>query len=446
MPFRLRDGLPRILKPLALRADLKDLELACDVHPNVPEEIVVDSIRLGQILVNLIGNAIKFTSQGEVVLALSVDGREKGRAQLRFTVRDTGIGIPLERQKAVFEAFSQADTSTTRKFGGTGLGLTICTRLVEMMGGRIWLESQPGQGSSFHFTIAVPVIEGESAHPLSVPNESSGLPVLIVDDNATSRRILADMVLKLGMQPVLSESCADALQHLHKQPFGLVLIDCHMPNVPGFSLVKQMRASASWAAIPLLMLTSPGKQQDAALCRELNLLSISKPVSYSQLADAIKSALGERGPAAHAEVSSSAHDSAEHERPLQILLAEDNLVNQKVASRMLQRHGHVVAIAGNGREALAAWEQRQGVFDLILMDVQMPEMDGLEASAAIRKNERALGRGAHIPIIALTARAMSGDRDACLAVGMDGFVSKPIRMDDLIREIGRVHDSLAVPQ
>ena len=440
-PFRLRDGLPRIIKPLAPRADLKGLELACDIRPGVPDEVAVDSVRLGQILVNLTSNAIKFTSQGEVELIVSLDACENGRATLHFTVRDTGVGIPVERHHAIFDAFAQVDTSTTRKYGGTGLGLTICTRLVELMGGRIWVESQLGQGSQFHFTINVPVIEEAKANPPVTYVESVSLPVLIVDDNATSRRILAAMLSQDGMKPVLVSGCVDALKLLETQSFGLVLIDCHMPEVDGVSLVKQMRMSASLAAIPMVMLTSPGKQRDAVRCRELNLISVSKPVSHSQLADATQRALTHRRPSALLQSSGIQHVRRGNEPSLRILLAEDNAVNQKVASRMLQNQGHAVIVAANGREALAAWERQ--TFDLILMDVQMPEMDGFEAAAAIRQKERALSRGARIPIIALTAHVMSADHEACIAVGMDGFVTKPIRIDDLIEEISRVHNRLA---
>ncbi len=437
-PFQLGDGLPRIMKPLAMRADLKDLELACDVHPDVPDEVLVDSIRLGQILVNLIGNAIKFTSKGEVELAVSVDAFEEGCATLHFAVRDTGIGIPPERHLAIFEAFSQADTSTTRRFGGTGLGLTICARLVRLMGGRIWVESQLGQGSYFHFTIKASVVGSAASR---IVREPLGIPVLIVDDNATSRRILAGLAVREGMTPILSASAADALILLENQRFALALIDSHMADADGFRLQEQLRASK--ADLPVLMLTTPGRPQDAARCRGLNLASLTKPVSHSQFNAAIQEVLRDRRTLQNLGPASDRYAPVvtESDTPLRILLAEDNLVNQKVASRMLQKHGHTVTVAGNGRDALNAWEQQ--TFDLILMDVQMPEMDGLEAALAIRQQERASAAAVHIPIIALTAHAMTGDRDACLAVGMDGFVTKPIRIDDLIREISRVHDSLA---
>ena len=443
-PYRPHHNLPKILKPLALRADLKGLELGCDIRAGVPDEIAVDSGRLGQILVNLIGNAIKFTSHGEVELIVAVDAVSETGATLRFTVRDTGIGIPLERQTAVFEAFSQADAATTRKFGGTGLGLTICARLVALMGGRLWVESQPGCGSCFHFTIEVPVIDGGGASASALPREPSRLPVLIVDDNAMASRILAGMVLKEGMQPTISPGCDDALTQLRNQSFRLAIVDCHMPEADGFSLVAQMRLNPLWAAMPILMLQSPARPRDAARSRELNLPAVTKPVSQSQLTSAIEWTLQDRYPSGHFPTHTDHQSSPFTGTPLVILLAEDNPVNQTVASHMLRKHGHAVTIAGTGREALAAWKQQP--FDVILMDVQMPEMDGLEAAASIRQQERANGLGRHVPIIALTAHAMSNrkTRDAtCLANGMDRFTStKPVRIEDLIREITRVRNAL----
>ena len=313
------------------------------------------------------------------------------------------------------------------------------------MGGRIWVESQPGQGSHFHFTIEAPVIEGETAleqpaKSLVALNAAQAMSVLIVDDNATTRRILAAMVLNDGMTPTLCATAAEAIGKLQIQPgFGLILIDCNMPEPDGFALVSQIKADRALAGIPVVMLTSPGRPQDSVRCRELQLLNVSKPISQSQLKITIETALGRYSESEQPPLRSShsPHDLKNHSQ-LRILLAEDNVVNQKVASRMLEKYGHSVTIASNGREALIAWERES--FDLILMDVQMPEMDGLEASAAIRQKERVAGAADRTPIIALTAHAMAGDRDACLAVGMDGFVTKPIRMDDLILEISRVRD------
>jgi signal transduction histidine kinase/CheY-like chemotaxis protein len=437
VPIHLRESIARILKPLALRADQKGLELVCNINPDVPDEIAADPTRLGQILANLLSNAIKFTSYGEIEVVVTLDGIKEDEACLHFVVRDTGIGIPLERQKSIFEAFSQADTSTTRNFGGTGLGLTICARLVAMMGGRIWVESQPGQGSYFHFTVEVHVGSPFSAldHAIcsSQRTKTGDLPVLIVDDNAASRRVLAAMALREGMQPELAANAREALDRIANRSFNLALIDCQMPEVDGFSLAKQICQRDGAYPVPLIMLTSPGKPQHGARCRELNLMFLAKPIEESRLAESVRVALGGYR-REDADVFVSREPSDQPQQPLRILLAEDNLVNQKVAARLLQKDGHMVKIAGNGREALAVWGQEE--FDLILMDVQMPEMDGLETTTAIRLRERT--NGAHIPIIALTAHAMSGDAETCRAAGMDGFVTKPIRTDDLFREIRRV--------
>jgi len=449
--FALRERLARILKPLAFRAAQKDLELLCNIHPDVPEEIAADPVRLGQILVNLIGNAIKFTSHGEVELVVSVDEIKPGkidndpnRANLHFVVRDTGIGIPPERQKAVFEPFSQADTSTTRKFGGTGLGLTICSRLVEMMGGRIWLESEPAKGSYFHFSLEVPVIGKNPQAPSIEPENLPELPVLIVDSNASSRRILATMFLRLGLKSELAASAAEALRLLAQQSFFLAIIDCGIipsgavegAQVDGFEIVDQIRKHPGLIDLPVIMLTSPGGRPDGARCRELRLESLAKPIHQHRLVEVLKLTLGIENAADADRTAMPRRSAAELEVPLRILLAEDNPVNQKVAARLLQKRGYNVAIAGTGREAVNTYAQQR--FDLILMDVQMPDLDGLEATMAIRNLERAAG--GHIPILALTAHAMSSDRDTCLAAGMDGFVTKPIRTEELFREIRRVQE------
>jgi len=433
--FNLRQQLSRIAKPLALTADQKGLEFICDIQPDVPDEIAADPVRLGQILLNLLGNSLKFTASGEIELSVALDEVKDNRAQLHFVVRDTGVGIPLHRQKAIFEPFSQADTSTTRKYGGTGLGLTISVRLVKLMGGRIWLTSQPGKGTFFHFTVEAPVISQGSQPGSLDTSKLVGLRVLIVDDNAATCRVLAAMAEREGMQPSMAASAGEALAVLETQPFGLALIDCQMPEVDGFALVQQIRERAALAAIPLIMLTSPAKPQQGARCRELNLLALGKPVGQAELQQAVLEALGQPRKAEIAEAAATVESLAALQQSLRILLAEDNAVNQKVASRILQKQGHDVKIAGNGRAALAAWEQHE--FDLILMDVQMPEMDGLEATMAIRRREAS--SGAHIPIIALTAHAMAQDREICLSAGMDAYLTKPIRPDELFREIRQLH-------
>jgi len=444
-PFCLRDGIAKLMKPLAFKAGAKNLELICHIRPEVPEEVSVDSTRLSQVIINLVGNAIKFTPAGQIEFGLALadeltDQRDLGH--LHFTVKDSGIGIPLERQKSIFEAFTQADTSTTRHFGGSGLGLTISSRLVSMMGGKIWVESEPGSGSCFHFTIRVPVLTPRAAPDPADAALLADTPTLIVDDSAASLQIMAEMVQALGAQPVLASNAAQALMEMqsaaaHSHPFKLVLLDCHMPRpdgqsewMDGFELAAEIKRTESLSSASLLMLTAANQRGDAALCRELGAAAhIAKPVAAKPLLDAIRVALGGRveGRARPRPVSRDLSG-------IEILLAEDNPVNQKVAVRMLEKRGYSVQVAGTGREALEAFNQRP--FDVILMDVQMPEMDGIEATIAIRAKEKITG--GHIPVIALTAHAMSRDRERCLAAGMDGYASKPIQIEDLEREITRL--------
>ncbi len=384
---------------------------------------------------------------GEIELCVGLDGIEQERARLHFSVRDTGIGIPIEKQKSIFEAFSQADVATTRKFGGTGLGLTISTRLVEMMNGRIWVESEPGVGSCFHFTVDVPITQvEEKAHPEQAIR-LAGLSVLIVDDNAANRRILAEMTAGEEMKPTVAEDAAAGLRELRAavgtgSGFPLALLDCHMPEVDGFTLVEEIRRDVALAQTTIIMLTSAGQRGDGARCRALGIAAyLTKPISSDQLFQAIRLALGAKGLA-----TAPPELITRHTLPvagLRVLLAEDNSVNQKVASRMLEKQNYSVTIAGNGVEAIEALEGQ--TFDLVLMDIQMPEMDGLQAAKAIRENERANG-GGHIPIIALTAHAMTGDRERFLEAGMDGYVTKPIRMAELLGEIGRLRRGVSEEQ
>jgi CheY-like chemotaxis protein len=435
--FRLRDSLAVTMKPLAMRAHQKGLELTCDVHPDVPEQIIADPSRLRQVIINLIGNSIKFTEGGEIGLEIAVDAREQDRLQLHFQVRDTGIGIPAEKQGVIFEAFSQADGSTARRFGGTGLGLTISSRLVKMMGGRIWVESQPGRGSRFHFTIQARVAKDAAPVKTVQAADLTGLRVLVVDDNATNRRILGDVVRRRGMNPALAGSGTEALALLGKadvsaEPFELLLVDAHMPETDGFTLVEQIRQRENSSRAKVIMLTSAGQRGDAAHLRELGVGAyLTKPVSESELFDAILTALGAQAEKAPPPALMARHSLPEGQQKLRILLAEDNAVNQKLAARLLEKRGHAATIVSSGQEALAALERDS--FDVVLMDVQMPEMDGFEATAEIRKKEKATGQ--HVPIIAMTAYTMKGDRERCLTAGMDSYVSKPIRADELFREI-----------
>jgi len=447
-PFRLRESLARIIKPLALRAQQKGLELLCDVRPEVPDEIVADPTRLAQVLINLLGNAIKFTNQGEVELRAVVESRHSDGVVLHFALRDTGIGVPLEKQKSIFEAFAQADGSTNRKFGGTGLGLTISNRLVEMMRGRIWVESQPGQGSCFHFTARVGLVKTDHViEPAELAN-LRGLSVLVADDNAANRRIVAEMLECSGMKPVLAASGAEALASIEEAqvanaPFALMILDCHMPEMDGFELVELVRRGPALGATTILMLTSAGQRGDAARCRALGIAAyLTKPINQSQLVEAIQTALGRKGARRVAPALITRYTLLAGDSKLKILLAEDNAVNQKLAVRLLEKQGHSAAVVGTGRAALEAHEQQE--FDLILMDVQMPEMDGLEATRAIREREKSQGK--HLPIIAMTAHAMSGDRERCLAAGMDGYVPKPISGQELAKEINRVRISVSSSQ
>jgi two-component system, sensor histidine kinase and response regulator len=445
--FDPRDTLDDTLATLAARAHKKGLELAAHVAPDVPAALAGDPHRLRQVVVNLVGNAIKFTERGEVVLSVK---RAEDDGLLHFEVRDTGIGIAPEEQAKLFRAFSQADTSTTRKYGGTGLGLAISARLVELMGGRIWLESELGRGSTFHFTARFAPARTRP-QPVADPNRVRGLPVLIVDDNATNRFILTEMLTNWGMQPTAVDSGAAALAALARarddaEPFALALLDAMMPEMDGFALAEQIARDPVSAGTIMMMLSSAGQRDDAARCRELGIRTyLTKPVRQSTLLDAIVTVLApsdtaeDRGPADLAAWGTS-------DRSLRVLLAEDNAVNQRLAVRLLEKRGHRATVVGTGRAALQAlygreagvWGEESGQteFDVVLMDVQMPEMDGLEATAAIREREKATG--GHIPIVAMTAHAMKGDREECLAAGMDGYVAKPLNPEEFFAALERV--------
>ncbi len=434
--FKLGDSVTAIAKALALRAHQKGLELTCDIRPEVPEEVVADPTRLRQIIVNLVGNAIKFTPQGEVGLKVALESRTQDRIRLHFVVQDTGIGIAPQKQKLIFEAFSQADGSTARNFGGTGLGLTISNRLVEMMGGRIWVESTEGKGSAFHFTASLGVGKVTEPPPAVAPVVLAGLDALVVDDNATNRRILQEMLTNWGMRPTMVESGIAALECVKqaKDHFALILSDFNMPDMNGFTLVERLRQGPDPAAeTRVIMLSSAGQRGDAARCRELGVAAyLTKPVGQSELFDCVVRVLGTTSRyGAGADALITQHTLREGKRKLHILLAEDNTVNQRLAERLLEKHGHEVTVTPNGREALAILDREN--FDVVLMDVQMPEMDGFEAASAIRVRESRTG--SHIPIIAMTAHAMAGDRERCFDAGMDGYVSKPIHAKELFEAI-----------
>jgi two-component system, sensor histidine kinase and response regulator len=444
--FGLRASLGDALDTLSLRAHQKGLELAYHVSPHVPDVLVGDPVRLRQVVMNLVGNAVKFTEQGEVVVDVS-GGPAVGEANdppdivLHFQVRDTGIGIPPEKQTAVFAPFTQADSSTTRRYGGTGLGLTISTRLVQLMNGRIWLDSEIGRGSTFHFTARFGKgVESAGLRPAPEAAKLRGLRVLIVDDNATNRLILEETVSSWDMRPTAVDggtaalAALDAARHADAG-FDLVLLDAQMPGMDGFTLAERIRERPGTIGVTILMLTSGGQPGDAARCKELGFAGyLTKPVKQADLWRALIRGLD----AGRVELPTrTAASRTMPARPLRILLAEDNPMNQKLAVKLLQRQGHAITVASNGREAVETLFHRQeSPFDVVLMDVQMPEMDGFEATTAIRERER--GTGAHVPIIAMTAHAMKGDQERCLAAGMDGYVSKPIKPDSLFATLAEL--------
>jgi len=445
VPFDLHESLGDTTKWLAIRAHAKGLELACHIRPEVPVAVVGDQARLRQIVVNLLGNAIKFTDHGEVVLKVKRHSLSDGHVVLHFTVIDTGIGIPENKLAAIFDAFEQADTTTTRRFGGTGLGLAISSKLVEMMDGRIWAESQLGQGSTFHFTAQFGTLRDEPAPgPAVDAGVICGTRVLVVDDNATNRFILEEILNNWGMVPTTAAGAEDALRLLREagrrgEPFPLVISDVHMPEVDGFTLVDQIRQDPQIAGTIIMMLTSGDHPGDIAQCEKMGVAAyLMKPVKQSELFDAVMLALGVTEPEDQRE-EAPAGERTTRIGPLRVLLAEDSLVNQKLATALLKRGGHSVVVANNGKEALAALELQP--FDLVIMDVQMPEMDGLEATAAIRAKERRTGT--HIPIVAMTAHAMKGDRERCLEAGMDHYVSKPIRARVLFDAIDEILGGVA---
>jgi signal transduction histidine kinase/CheY-like chemotaxis protein len=462
--FDLCESVADALKPLALRAHTKRLELAYQLSADVPENLVGDPGRLRQVLVNLVGNAIKFTAQGEVVVEVqrTTSGPSvldkavaagtsassvPAEVELLFTVRDTGIGISASKLAVIFEPFTQVDSSTTRTYGGTGLGLTISARLVALMGGRIWVESQPGQGSRFCFTGRFgQSLDGRGPRRLREPPALKNLPVLVVDDNATNRRILEEIFRNWGMAPVTVPGGRAALTELHRataagEPFQLVLLDAMMPEMDGFTLAAEITRHPDLARAVIMMLSSSDRPGDPERCRQLGLAGyLTKPVRQSDLLEAILEALqkdeGRRKNEGQktSPVSDSALTPRPSSLPLRVLLAEDHAVNQKLAVHLLAKQGHAVVVASTGREALDLLEQQS--FDVVLMDVQMPEMDGLEAAARIRAREKDTGR--HVPIVAMTAHAMKGDRERCLNAGMDDYLAKPIQACELFEVIVRV--------
>ncbi len=391
---------------------------------------------------NLVGNAIKFTDKGEVALKVQVEASHDHELTLWFTVADSGIGVPKEKLQLIFDPFSQADSSTTRKYGGTGLGLTISSRLVEMMGGKIWVESELERGSQFHFTARVGMADTKEIEvgTIAPPEILRAVKVLVVDDNRTNRRILEGMLGRWEMKSTSAQDGEEALAKLSEAqeasaPFALILMDMHMPEMDGFELIERIRQGKDSSTATIMMLTSAGHRGDAARCQELGVAAyLLKPIRQSELREAIARVLGarEQKEAIPLITRYSLLDAREPSSSLRVLLVEDNPVNQRLASRLLEKRGHSVVVAGNGLEALGALEKES--FDLVFMDVQMPVMDGFEATVAIRRKEGA--GGVRLPIVALTAHAMKGDREKCLAVGLDGYLTKPIRpqeLDEILR-------------
>lgn len=432
-PFRLRDCVGDAVRSLAHRARQADLELASDVQPEVPDLLHGDATRLRQVIVNLVGNAVKFTERGEVVLSVRSVSRTDREVVLEFAVRDTGIGIPDDQLDRIFRAFEQVDSALTRRFGGTGLGLAICQKLVELMGGRIWVESRLGAGSTFRFTGRFPY-QDEPAEAGPAAGRLPGTRVLIVDDHATTRRILTDMLTSWDMVPTAVGRGREALELLERTGpsaphFQLVVTDVNMPDVDGFTFVETIRSQAATAALPVVLLTSTQADNAGAACDRPSITTqVSKPVKQSDLLDAITRAMQDTVLAPAAPPASVA--PSDPLPRLRILLAEDSLVNQRLALGLLGAD-HDVTVAGDGKQALELIEQQP--FDLVLMDIQMPLMDGLEAVQRLRQREQT--GGGHIPVIAMTAHAMQGDRERCLEAGMDGYVSKPFKVDILLAEI-----------
>jgi signal transduction histidine kinase/DNA-binding response OmpR family regulator len=445
--FSLRDGLSLTMKIMALRAHQKGLELLCDVDADVPDSLVGDASRIRQVIVNLVGNAVKFTEEGEISVAISKDSSDEDGVRLHVRVTDTGIGIPKEKQKAIFEAFTQADGSTTRLFGGTGLGLAISTRLISMMGGEVWVESEPGQGSTFHFTVQLGIAR-QPANTVRIDLAGlRGLRALIVDDNATNRRILTGTLKAWQMECIAVESGPLAIAALERafaaqEKIDLILLDCHMPGMDGFQFAESIRHSSLVAGATIMMLSSSNQRADMGRCRELGMAAyLVKPVSQAELQASMLQVLANRNLPAVATVPPARPEGMPDAAPKavilplapsptgpMVLLAEDNPVNRKVVVTLLGQMGYRVVVATNGNEALQA--TREHPLGLVLMDVQMPLMGGIEAAQKIREEER--GSARRVPIIALTAHALKGDKERCLEAGMDGYLTKPLARARLI--------------
>ena len=432
--FNLDDALGDVLKLLAPRAQEKNLELVCNIDPNIPDLMKGDISRLRQIVINLLGNAIKFTEAGEVVLTVKAERPDESALKLRFAVSDTGIGIAPEKLQKIFEPFTQADSSIQRLYGGTGLGLTISARLAELLDGCLWAESQPGAGSTFYFTVKF-APAGSEAGIMRKPVELANMAVLVAHSNAASRRFLYDSLAHWGMCVTLADSYAAAVSAIHAAlgsgaPYSLLILDVHLSGSDGLEGAAGLRSQTGMEQTKIIVLSSAGQRGDAVRCKELGIAGyLTKPIKRSELRECILAVLGTELADGTPPQLVTRHSI--RELPRRILLAEDNVVNQRLAVALLKKQGHTVVIASNGREAVEALAREQ--FDVVLMDVQMPVMDGFEATSEIRQKERGSQKRARI--IAMTAHAMKEDRERCLAAGMDGYISKPISPQQLYAAI-----------
>ena len=420
---------------LGVKAYERRIELTCDISPRVPQRVLGDPGRLRQILNNLIGNAIKFTEEGEVAVMVTEVASTPEHTTIGISVRDTGIGISEENLEAIFEEFTQADITTTRKYGGTGLGLAITRRLVGLLGGELQVTSALGEGSEFTLTLPVVVVEGETPRPTAGAVNLQGVRVLVIDDNSTNRRILRNMLEPAGVlvdEASGGEAGLEALREAAEEdrPYGIVVLDGQMPHLDGFEVAARVRSDAALRGTRLMMLTSGGRPGDGQRCRELGITGyLSKPASRSELLETLTAVAGGAAPTAGETTLITRHLIQEHRKALSVLLAEDNPVNQQVAAAMLRKRGHGVTIVGDGQGALDAIRRQN--FDLVLMDVQMPVMDGITATRKIREDSG----NANLPIIAVTAHALQEERDRCLHAGMSGYLPKPFKPDELLAAV-----------